>query len=188
MADLLRQLEQEHRQVEKLMDQLENQKDPAAREGLLDSLEAAIDEHMETEEQIVYPVLAELDAEQAEEAEAEHDGARELLSKLRTGGVEQPGFGALVAALKGAIGHHVHEEEGTVFPKLRKEAGPERFTEATMDAAGTEEIVAGRGQADFASMTKDELYEMAKELGIDRRSEMTKDQLLKAVQAASRGT
>lgn len=184
MADLLRQLEQEHREAEKLMDKLEKAKAPDQRDELLTTLEALLDDHMETEEQMIYPVVAEIDAEKAEEAEVEHDGARELLQKLRTGGVEQPGFGAVVAALKGAIRHHVEEEEGEVFPKLRKEVGAERFSMEDMGEAMAGDEVVGRGSADLSSMTRDQLYERAKQLGIQHRSEMTKDELLKAVQSA----
>lgn len=183
MADLLRQLEQEHREAEKLMDKLEKAKAPDQRDELLTTLEALLDDHMETEEQMIYPVVAEIDAEKAEEAEVEHDGARELLQKLRTGGVEQPGFGAVVAALKGAIRHHVEEEEGEVFPKLRKEVGAERFA-MDEETSGARDEVVGRGRADLSAMTRDELYERAKELGIPHRSEMSKDELLKAVQSA----
>ena len=183
MADLLRQLEQEHREAEKLMDKLEKTEEPDQREELLATLETMLADHMETEEQIVYPVLAEIDGEKAEEAEVEHDGARELLQKMRSGGVEQPGFGAIVAALKGAIGHHVEEEENEVFPKLRKEVGAERFSMEEGAMAEREEVV-GRGSADLTSMTRDQLYERAKELGIQHRSEMSKDELLKAVQSA----
>jgi iron-sulfur cluster repair protein YtfE (RIC family) len=176
MADLLQQLEAEHRKAESLMDQLEEAEAPTEREALLSQLESALTEHMRKEEEIVYPVLAELDDEKAEQAEAEHNGARELLQKMRDGGVEQPGFGAVVSALKGAVGHHVEEEEGELFPKLRDEVGADRFR-LDRDTAGT---------VDLTDMTKDELYRQATELGIEGRSAMNKDELAKAV--ASGGT
>jgi hemerythrin superfamily protein len=174
MPDLLQQLEAEHREAESLMDQLEAAEEPDEREALLGELEHALAEHMRKEEEIVYPVLAELDDEKAEEAEAEHNGARELLQKMRDGGVDQPGFGAVVSALKGAIGHHVEEEEGELFPKLRKEVGADRFP---VDAASDATV-------DLTDVTKDELYQQATALGIEGRSAMTKDQLAKAVASA----
>ena len=48
---------------------------------------------------------------------------RELMAKLRDEGADKPGFGVTVAALLGAIGHHVEEEETEAFPKLRKKFG-----------------------------------------------------------------
>jgi len=174
MADLLQQLEAEHRKAESLMDQLEEAEEPSEREALLSELDRSLTQHMRKEEEIVYPVLAELDDEKAEEAEAEHNGARELLQKMRDGGVEQPGFGAVVSALKGAIGHHVEEEEGELFPKLRKEVGTDRFR---MD-------VSEAGTVDLTDMTKDDLYRQATELGIEGRSAMNKDELAKAVASA----
>jgi iron-sulfur cluster repair protein YtfE (RIC family) len=175
VADLLKQLENEHREAESLMDRLEQAEEPSERGPLLRELEGALSQHMEKEERRVYPVLAEIDGEGAEAARAEHDGARELLEKLRSGGVDQPGFGSIAAALKGAIGHHVEEEENDLFPKLRREVGAERF------ADGAPATTNGR---DPSSSTRHELYEQAKQLGIDGRSSMTKDQLAKAVEKA----
>jgi hypothetical protein len=119
-------------------------------------------------------LLAELDGEMATEARNEHDSARELLTKVRDAAPDTPGFGGLVAALKGAIGHHVEDEEGEAFPKLRKQMR-DRIPSATGPT----------GAADGDGMTRDELYERAKELDISGRSSMSKDELAQAVAAAS---
>ncbi len=121
MADLLSRLEAEHRQVESWLDELEQAEEPGERLRLLGLVEPALAEHMRTEESEVYPLLAELDGEMATEARNEHDSARELLAKVREAAPDTPGFGGLVAALKGAIGHHVEDEEGEAFPKLRQQ-------------------------------------------------------------------
>jgi hemerythrin superfamily protein len=191
VADLLEQLEAEHREAKSLLDRLEKAEEPDERQPLLTELDAALIQHMQTEERVVYPVLAELDDEDAEEARAEHDGARELLAKLRSGGVDQPGFGSIVSALKGAIEHHVEEEENEIFPKLRREVGTERFAGGA-DGAGARGAGGGvdggdaraSARRDPSSMTRDELYEEAKQLGIDGRSSMSKAQLAKAVAKA----
>jgi iron-sulfur cluster repair protein YtfE (RIC family) len=170
MADLLSQLESEHRQVSQWLEQLEQAEGADERMQLLSRVESALSEHMSTEEREVYPLLAELDAEMAQEASNEHAGARELLAKVREMAPDVPGFGAAVAALAGAIEHHVEEEEGEAFPKLRKGMRG-RIPPAT-----------GSGLAD--AMTRDELYERARELDISGRSTMTKGDLAHAVEMA----
>jgi len=173
MADLLKRLEQEHREVEKLLERLEHTEEPDQRMELLQKVEAALSEHMRVEEEQVYPLMAAIDGEMAEEAQHEHDGARELLAKVREMAPDTPGFGASVAALAGAIAHHVEDEENEAFPKLRQER-PEGLQ---LD-----------DQADDASeLSRDELYEQAKELDVSGRSSMSKDELAAAVSQAKRG-
>jgi len=170
VADLLSQLEAEHRQVETWLDELEQTEEPAKRMRLLAQIEPALAQHMRTEESQVYPLLAQLDGQMATEARNEHTSARELLTKVRDAAPDTPGFGGLVAALKGAIGHHVEDEEGEAFPKLRKQM---------RDRIPSAPEIPGAG-----NMTRDELYEKAKELDITGRSAMSKDELAQAVAAA----
>ena len=171
MADLLSQLEAEHRQVESWLEELEQTEEPDERLRLLGQVERALGAHMRTEESQVYPLIAELDGEMATEANNEHALARELLVKVRDAAPDTPGFGGLVAALKGAIGHHVEDEEGEAFPKLRKQM--------------RDRIPAAPGAPDTEGMTRDELYEKAKELDITGRSSMSKDELAEAVAIAA---
>jgi hypothetical protein len=89
------------------------------RATLAAELEKALLLHMEIEEQVIYPVVAdELGAEDEQEAEIEHGLARDGLANVMSL-VEQPGFGAAVEMLKGGIMHHVSEEESEMFPSLK---------------------------------------------------------------------
>jgi hemerythrin superfamily protein len=153
-AELLERLESEHRMVEQLFAELEEATEAEQQQPLVDQLEQALSKHMRVEESEVYPELAKIDGEMEEEAETEHQLGRDGLDKLRQM-VGEPGFGAAVAMLKAGIEHHVEEEEGEVFPKLRRELG----------------------LADSSEATKSELYEQAKQAGIEGRSTMTKDEL-----------
>lgn len=119
MNDPLRILKADHREVEKLLDKLAESEEGKEREELLDELTFKLTSHMEMEEQIVYPpVITEVGEEDEEEAEVEHNLAREGLDKLRSM-LEVPGFGAAVEMLKGGIKHHVEEEEGQLLPELK---------------------------------------------------------------------
>lgn len=161
-AELLNTLESQHREAEDLLAQLEDATEASEQQPLVDKLVAAMEEHMAIEEQEVYPELERIDGELAEEANVEHGLAREGLSKLQTM-VGQPGFGAAVEMVKGGISHHVEDEETEAFPKLRKALG----------------LSGGSSSSD--GPTRDELYEKAKEAGVEGRSTMTKDELAEAV-------
>lgn len=121
-VSLLDRLEQEHRMVEDLFGRLEGATDESEQRSLVQDLETALTPHMQTEESQVYPAVAELDEEMAAEAESEHGEAREGLAALK-GQIGQPGFSAALETLKSGIQHHVQEEEGQTFPKLRQSAG-----------------------------------------------------------------
>ena len=185
--DVLDHLTEEHRKVEHLLDQLADSDAGAEREELISELESSLGTHMEVEELFVYPIVKDvLGAEDKHEGVNEHDLARDGLVKLREM-KDEPGFGAVVDMLKGGIGHHVEEEEGDMFPKLRQDAadriaalGPaeelEEKVEKGSDSSGRTGEVSGKGE-----LTRDELYEKAKGAGIEGRSSMTKDELREAL-------
>ena len=120
--DVLDHLTEEHRKVERLLDQLADSDEGAEREELISELESSLGTHMEVEERFVYPIVTDvLGAEDKHEGVNEHDLARDGLVKLREL-QDEPGFGAAVDMLKAGIGHHVEEEERDMFPKLRQDA------------------------------------------------------------------
>lgn len=118
--DPMRILKADHREVEKLLDQLAESDEGDERNRLVDELFTKLTAHMEAEETIVYPpVKSQVGEEDEEEAEVEHDLAREGLNKLKEM-AEMPGFGAAVEMLKGGISHHVDEEEHELLPELKE--------------------------------------------------------------------
>ena len=120
--NLLDRLEQEHRDVEAIFARLEGETEEQHQRSLVLDLETALASHMQIEETEVYPALRQLDDDMAEEAETEHNEARDALEKVKSE-IGQPGFADAVQTLKGGIEHHVEEEEGEAFPKLRQAAG-----------------------------------------------------------------
>lgn len=168
-ANLLDELERQHRMVDELLEQLADTEEPEAQQALLGELRAALEEHIEIEEQRVYPELAKLDGEMAEEATSEHQLAREGLAKAEAM-VGQPGFGAAVEMLQAGIEHHVNEEETEAFPRLRAVVGGGNGRRPASPSA--------------AEASRDELYEKAKKLDIAGRSSMSKEELAEAIAAA----
>ena len=167
--DIITHLTKEHREAEGLMASLSESEPGPARNALIRELETALAVHMAVEEQFLYPIVVErIGAEDADEANNEHDLARDSVATLWQM-ADEPGFGAAVDSLKGGIGHHVEEEEQDLFPKLREVAATHL---AKMDPERLEAPV---------EATRAELYEKARAAGVEGRSTMTKDELANAV-------
>jgi hemerythrin superfamily protein len=124
--DAIEMLIEDHRRVEELFEEFESSKDDddddekAARVGAI-CLELTI--HATLEEEIFYPAaraaLAEDGEDLLDEAEVEHESVRMLIAELSDA---QPGddlYDARVKVLSEYVKHHVAEEEGELFPKLR---------------------------------------------------------------------
>ncbi len=124
MGDVTRILEQDHRQVEQLFEQIKQQQGEA-RSMLVEQLAGDLRTHMRVEESIVYPFIAgEVSGgdKMVEEAKGEHFEARKALGEVEALAPDQSGFDDALETLEVGISHHVEEEEGEVFPKLREAA------------------------------------------------------------------
>lgn len=76
--------------------------------------------HATIEEEIVYPLLAELDASLAEESEDEHEEAKELIAEIEDLDLDDPAVEQLMVQLKKSVMRHVEKEEKVVFPVLER--------------------------------------------------------------------
>ena len=181
--DVTKLLEADHRQVEQLFGKIERA-DGAARMPLIDELATSLRAHMELEEKVVYPTIEPVVGhEPVEEGNKEHELARKSLAEMLGLAPDEPGFGAALDAVKAGISHHVEEEEGEVFPKVRKDS-------AVLDEMATpfmkKRVELGMpmdADALAKASTKSELLGEAKQAGVDGASSMTKDQLAKALVA-----
>jgi hemerythrin superfamily protein len=175
-VDIIEHLTDEHRLVEALLDQLADSEPGNERRDLVDQLARMLATHMAMEERHLYPLVREtLGDEEAEEAEVEHALARTGLVKLREL-VDAPGFGAAVDMMRAGIDHHVSDEEEDLFPQLREQAGEAL---GSLDAERLDTMI--RGGGDLETLSRDEVYQRAKDAGIEGRSTMTKDELVQAL-------
>lgn len=127
MNDPMTILKADHRDVKRMLSALAETEEGAERSKLAAEVEKALSLHMELEEQLIYPAVAQrVGGEDEEEAEVEHGLAREGLAKLREH-VDQPGFGAVVEMLKAGVEHHVREEEGELLPELKSSLAREEW-------------------------------------------------------------
>jgi len=178
-------LEADHRTVEELFSRIE-QAEGDARMPFIQELELSLKAHMELEEQVVYPRMEPVTgAETVQEGNKEHELARKALADMVALAPDDPGFGGAMEAVKAGIEHHVEEEEGQVFPQLRKEA-PELLREMATPFMHTRVQLGLPFDATSLAQasTKDELLEEARNAGIEGTSSMTKEELAEALTAS----
>jgi hemerythrin superfamily protein len=180
--DVTRLLEADHRQVEQLFAQIEKAEDDARR-PLIDELERSVRGHMELEEAVVYPAMEPVTGGEAvQEANTEHQLARQSLDEVLRLAPDEPGFGAALDAAKAGISHHVEEEEGEVFSKLRKSGTAVLEQIATPFMQKRQELgLPMDAGALAAASSKEELLTEAKNAGVDGAASMTKAQLAEAL-------
>jgi hemerythrin superfamily protein len=97
--------------------------------------------HATAEEELFYPRAREVlgdDEDLVDEADVEHASAKELIAQIEAGSPDDPLYDAKVKVLGEYIDHHVKEEEGEMFPKIRK-------SDLDLDAIG-EEIAARKAE------------------------------------------
>ena len=125
--DAIARLKEDHANVRKMFDKYEKTKDRMSVEeksGLVEQICGELIVHTQIEEEIFYPaVRAVADEELGElldEAEVEHNGAKDLIAQLDDSNPDEPLYDARVTVLGEYIKHHAGEEETEMFPKVRK--------------------------------------------------------------------
>ena len=117
-------LEADHRKVEMLFKQYEEEKDADedTKRPIAEQICGELTVHAQVEEEIFYPWLrenlSEEDMELLEEAYVEHSTAKDLIAQLEGGDAIDETYDAKVKVLSEYIKHHVKEEEDEIFKKL----------------------------------------------------------------------
>ncbi|MBW3669026.1 MAG: hemerythrin domain-containing protein [Actinobacteria bacterium] len=191
MPDPIAMLEEDHRKVESLFEQYQNGQDPLIAEQICTELMV----HTEVEEQEIYPTVKSdvPDGKELEqEAEKEHSEVEQLIKQVQQKGFDDPSVPELMLRIEEGVNHHVHEEESEMFPKMREALGSqtlEQLGEKAMQAKqqlvqelrGQTGQAKGGGSTVEGELTKEQLYQKAKEQDIEGRSKMDKDELQQAV-------
>jgi hemerythrin superfamily protein len=177
-GDVVDLIMQDHREVERLFDELKN--DPAKRPGLVPILTTLLAAHSRAEEAEVYPVAAEeaSAADDVEHSQEEHVEADELLAQLADADPTSDAFDQILTKVIEAITHHVEEEESKVLPAMRERLSDQRRAELG------EAFLASRAehlgdQPD--DITKAELAQQAANLDLPGASGMSKEELQQAL-------
>ncbi|MGA7417563.1 MAG: hemerythrin domain-containing protein [Acidimicrobiales bacterium] len=126
MADAITLLREDHRSVEKLFKSFEKAGPNAlkTKARLVESMIRELTIHASIEEQIFYPGVRQEAGDlgpEVLEALEEHHVVKWLLSELHGLDPSAERFNAKVAVMMENVRHHVREEEGELFPAVRKE-------------------------------------------------------------------
>jgi hemerythrin superfamily protein len=122
--DAVALLKQDHRTVEQLFDEFEEAEEDQ-QQAIAERVCQLLTVHAQIEEEILYPAAKEAFEDEEEldlvnEANVEHQSAKDLIAKIEGMTPEDETFKATVKVLSEYIKHHVKEEEGELFPALKK--------------------------------------------------------------------
>ena len=120
-TDAVNLLKQDHRQVAELIDQVEDAADEEL-ETVAERICQLLTVHAQIEEEILYPAAREAleDTDLVAEALVEHQSDKDLIAKIEGMSYEDEEYKATVTVLGEYVKHHVKEEEGEMFPQLKK--------------------------------------------------------------------
>lgn len=125
VEDAVSILTDDHDKVKKLFKQFEKHCKADNTEAKVETANMICMEltvHAMAEEEIFYPAarMAIKDDDLLNEAEVEHDSAKELIAQIQFMESDNPMYDAKVTVLGEYIDHHITEEEEEMFPKVRK--------------------------------------------------------------------
>lgn len=146
-SDALELLSADHDRVQRLFETYSElvvaDADDAEKREVVEELCLLLTVHATLEEELFYPAARRaLDEEDLiDEAQIEHDSARELIDELLAMDASDELYDDRVRLLEEAIGHHVEQEEGELFPALRN-AGLDLEALGEQMAARKEDLIA----------------------------------------------
>ena len=147
-------LEADHRKVQQMFKQFEKlgEGDEQEKGRIVKQACGELKVHAQLEEELFYPPLHEEEETKdlIDEAQVEHQSAKDLIAKLEEMDPDDELFDATFTVLAEYVRHHVQEEEGEIFPAAK------------------------RAQLDWESMATqmtERKSEIAAELGVDEEEE-----------------
>jgi len=120
---------EQHDEVDELIAEIEETDDSEAKAQLFEELADKLAAHAKIEETIFYPaVMAAQTEEILLESVEEHLAIKRVLADLLELDVEDEHFDAKLSVMKEQIQHHAREEEeGELFPKVKKLLGADQL-------------------------------------------------------------
>ena len=124
-TDILDLLQEDHDEVEDLLDKLVESHNGTERKSLVKKIRGALVPHVRAEEKVVYDAIMAVkgkkEAQDGEEGYLEHRLADQMMATLgKISGAMSPEFGAASKVLKELVLHHVREEENNIWPDVRE--------------------------------------------------------------------
>lgn len=117
-------LKEQHDKVKKAFKEFEklDREDSERARELVQATCEDLKLHTTLEEELFYPAAREAidDEDLMNEAQVEHETAKMLIEQLENMGADDPNFHATFTVLGEYVMHHVKEEEGEMFPEVKK--------------------------------------------------------------------
>jgi len=122
MPNAVQMIRQDHKKVKGLFRKFYQAKNNGAKKRIADQVIQELEVHTTLEEEIFYPAVQnELgDKEMIDEANKEHQQAKEIIQELKTLDSEDDQLEEQFAELVECIKHHVEEEESEMLPKAEE--------------------------------------------------------------------
>ena len=122
MPNAVQMIRQDHKKVKGLFRKFDQAKNNGAKKRIADQVIQELEVHTTLEEEIFYPAVQnELgDKEMIDEANKEHQQAKEIIQELKTLDSEDDQLEEQFAELVECIKHHVEEEESEMLPKAEE--------------------------------------------------------------------
>ena len=139
MTDAIKLLKKDHAAVKKLFRKFEKSGpgEVETRALLFRQIYDELKLHTEIEEELLYPLLKDLDTDESieayEEAHEEHAEVKELLEELNYLETDSGRFTLDVGKVIQGVEHHIKEEEEKIFPLVKR-----RCSKARLEAMGHE--------------------------------------------------
>ena len=114
-------LRADHQKVTDLFETFEKSRSTAKKKVIAQEICTELRVHAKIEEEIFYPAAKDAlnDKEMVPDALVEHDGVKKLIAEIENSeGGEM--FNARVKVLSELVKHHVKEEQGELFPAVKK--------------------------------------------------------------------
>jgi hemerythrin superfamily protein len=174
MPDVVELIMQDHREVERLFEELRTQ--PEKRAGSVPVLVTLLTAHSRAEEAEVYPVARDEAgaADKVAHSQREHAEADEILEQLAAADPQSAQFEETLAKLVEAVTHHVEEEESTVLPAMQSGLDAARRSELGDAFLASREEHLGEQPDDI---TKAGRMTQAENAGVTGASGMSKDEI-----------
>jgi hypothetical protein len=175
-ADVVELIKMDHREVERLFDQMKKQ--PQTRSLNFPIVCALLIAHSRAEEAEVYPVAKDEagETEEVAHSQGEHAEAEHMLEEMAAMDMESAEFDTALDELIEAVSHHVEEEESRVLPGMQQRLSDSRRAELAeaFITSRTEHLGDRPGQA-----TREELQQAASNAGLSGTSSSSKKELKK---------
>jgi hemerythrin superfamily protein len=124
-ADIIEMLKEDHERVRAMFEEFEGldpEEDREAMQAIVEQTCAELEVHATLEEELFYPQVREAleEADIVDEAEVEHQSARDLIEQLKALAPDDAKYAATFKVLGEYVNHHVEEEEGEMFKQVKK--------------------------------------------------------------------